>query len=621
MNKSKLGLDFQDQLYYQLNSEELTIKEGEYLEDIMTEIPTNTILSKTLPGLGATTLEIKSKRHSIIIEPNVPVIKGKVQKHKKDNLFGVYEGITTDNVIDYLLKPLSKGQHKKLMTTPESFFKIKNAMNTLGIDWHNDYMLLFDECDKIIKDVNYRSSIILPLDDFFHFKNKAFVSATPILPSDPRFEDKNFEVIKIKPDFEYKKTIQLITTNNVVANFRAIINMCKDRQPIWIPLNSTDTINSIINKFGLIDEAHVFCSQDSVDKLKGINNNIKAYSNLPLDNKGKVKSAKYNFFTSRFFSAVDIELDYKPIVLIISDLHYAEHSMIDPHTEAIQIVGRFRNGVNTIIHLSNINYKMQYKTPEQLISYLDGCHEIYCQLHTLFTSATDEGVKATLKEALERVSYARFLDEKGNRNYFHIDNYFDEERVKGFYRHQSFLVEAYQNSHFFELKYQHISLPLGDDDKLKIHRADNKKARRLIIIEQLDLLSDEKGDYDEPLLKDFRDSLHKEDSLIVEAYEELGKDTALKYITSDKNLNLALIKHRSDLGLDRFAIMSSVYAVFSEHKKYKVNYIKSELRKIYSSFGDDTAYPTKKIEEFFKIENYDARKNGQRAYLLGNKLF
>ena len=48
-------------------------KEGQYLEDVMKEIPTDTILSKTLPGLGANTLEIKSKRNSIIIEPNVPV--------------------------------------------------------------------------------------------------------------------------------------------------------------------------------------------------------------------------------------------------------------------------------------------------------------------------------------------------------------------------------------------------------------------------------------------------------------------------------------------------------------------------------------------------------------------
>ncbi|NDV96737.1 hypothetical protein D0T84_17735 [Dysgonomonas sp. 521] len=391
MMNSKLGIDFQDQMYYELNTEYLEINEGQFLEDVIKEIPTNTILSKTLPGLGATTLEIKSKRHSIIIEPNVPVIKGKERKHKGD-LFGVYEGVTTDNVIDYLLQPLKEGKFKKLMTTPESFFKVIRAMNALQIDYYKDYMLLFDECDKIIKDISYRSTIAFPIEDFFLFENKAFVSATPILPSDPRFQNQNFEVIKIKPLFDYKKKMQLVTTNNVVSVFRKLLEMCQNNnKPLCIFLNSTDTIHSIIDKFGLKEQSQVFCSKDSVDKLKQIDKSINAYSNLELDKKGNTKLFQYNFFTSRFFSAVDIDLDIQPIVVIISDLFYAKHSMIDPETEAIQIIGRFRNGVNSIIHLSNTDRKLTSKTPEQLTSYLDGCHEIYIQLKRLFQSATEEG--------------------------------------------------------------------------------------------------------------------------------------------------------------------------------------------------------------------------------------
>jgi hypothetical protein len=58
----------------------LKISKGQYLKDIMPEIPTNTIIYKTLTGIGATTLEMESARNSIIMEPNVPVIKGKKQK-------------------------------------------------------------------------------------------------------------------------------------------------------------------------------------------------------------------------------------------------------------------------------------------------------------------------------------------------------------------------------------------------------------------------------------------------------------------------------------------------------------------------------------------------------------
>ena len=601
-----------------MNTIELKISQGQFLKDILPMIPTNTILAKTVPGIGATTLEIKSKRHSIIIEPNVPVIKGKESKHK--NLFGVYEGVSTNDIIDYLETPLDENKYRKIMTTPESFSKVMRAMILQEIDCHRDYMLLFDECDKIIKDVNYRNGIILPIEDFFLFENKAFVSATPIIPGDPRFEQQDFQILKIVPDYDYTKKMQLVTTNNVVATFRKIIAMCENQQHVCIFLNSTDTILAIIEKFNLEKCSKVFCSQDSVDKLKDLGY-PNAFANLQFDSNQNVKLAQYTFFTSRFFSAVDIDLATKPTVIIISDLFYAKHSMIDPSTEAIQIIGRFRNGTGGIIHVSNFDRNLSSKTPEQLQSYLDGCHEVYMQLKNLFKTATGEGVQETLKEALERITYARYVDEEGNKNYFAIDNYFDEERVKGLYKHPHNLIQAYLDSKHFVLRQQRQQLPLGDEDRLKISRADNKKERRLTIIEQLDLLNGEEDVYDEPLFKEFRDSLHKEDYLIVEVYEELGGKYAKKFLTSDKKMKLGLIKHRSENGKDRFAILSSVYAVFGEDRKYKSKYLRKELRKIYASYGDTSPYTARKIKDFFNIISDNVKLKGERAYLLGKRLF
>ena len=77
-----------------------------HLSDLLEEIPSNVILYKTLTGIGATYSEIKAQRHSIIIEPNVPVIIGKCNsdKHKNDNLLGVYEQ-AGGNIIRYSLHP------------------------------------------------------------------------------------------------------------------------------------------------------------------------------------------------------------------------------------------------------------------------------------------------------------------------------------------------------------------------------------------------------------------------------------------------------------------------------------------------------------------------------------
>lgn len=98
---------------------DLNINKGEWLSDVIKEIPTNTILNKTMTGCGATTLEINAARHSIIIEPNVPVIVGKKAQHSF--LFAVYEGTSKEDVKAYLA-----GEHdgyRKIITTPEGFDK------------------------------------------------------------------------------------------------------------------------------------------------------------------------------------------------------------------------------------------------------------------------------------------------------------------------------------------------------------------------------------------------------------------------------------------------------------------------------------------------------------------
>ena len=164
-----------------------------YLTDLLDNkmIQTNTILYKKLTGLGATYSEIKAPRHSIIIEPNRPVIIGKCKdpEHKNDNLFGVHHGVYTDDVIDYIEE--SKDKYLKILTTPESFHKVEEALIATDIEIRVHCFLLFDECHKIVKDADFRHTVTLPMDLFFECKNKALVSATPVEFSDPRSHPDN----------------------------------------------------------------------------------------------------------------------------------------------------------------------------------------------------------------------------------------------------------------------------------------------------------------------------------------------------------------------------------------------------------------------------------------------
>src|SRR5690606_24147065 len=220
-------------------------------------VPSNCIFCKNLTGIGATHIELNiAQRHSIVIEPNVPVIDGKSRSNK--NILGVREGISEIDVIKYLRNDV---KWKKIVTTPESFNKVINALENLNIDFKNDYFLLIDECDRMITDIDFRKSMILPLDYFFDFKQKAFVSATALIPSDPRFKD--FDLINVVPTYDISKNIDLITTNHTIHSLVKVLNSSK-ADKIFIFLNSLIGIADIIKNLKIDNISSVFTSKDSV---------------------------------------------------------------------------------------------------------------------------------------------------------------------------------------------------------------------------------------------------------------------------------------------------------------------------------------------------------------------
>ena len=282
-----------------MQTEYINITQGQHLKDVLPEIPSNIILNKTITGCGATTLEITSERHSIIIEPNVPVILGK--KGKYSDICCVHEGVSIDDVKSYL-RTRQTGQYAKIITTPEGFKKkVLVAINGADGFTRNSFFLLFDECEKLVQDVDFRDNICIPIDDFFEFENKAMVSATPITPSDPRFEEQGFSIYKINPQYDYKHKIRLCVTDRPRFALERMIRtklFNGKEYKLCIFLNHIGTIKSVIKKLDISEQSKVFCSNNSFDKLKGI-----------VDYDDKISELKdFNFFTSRFFSAVDIEL-------------------------------------------------------------------------------------------------------------------------------------------------------------------------------------------------------------------------------------------------------------------------------------------------------------------------
>lgn len=49
------------------------------------------------------------------------------------------------------------------------------------------------------------------------------VSATPIVPSDPRFAEQGFEMLRIVPTYDYRQPLTVCITNNTVRVLRILL--------------------------------------------------------------------------------------------------------------------------------------------------------------------------------------------------------------------------------------------------------------------------------------------------------------------------------------------------------------------------------------------------------------
>ena len=575
----------------------------------MDEIKPNTILYKTVCGIGATTLELETERNSIIIEPNVPVIKGKEQKYP--SMLGVYEGVSTPDIEDYI-----KGgeEYKKIMTTPESFPKIKRAMVNAETSMYQTYFLLYDECDRLISDVNYRSTVTLPTKDFFKFRGKAMVSATPILPSDPRFADSGFEMDRIVPTYDYRQDIEVIQTNNVKTVFRTTLKGLDDADKVCVFYNSTAGIENIITCIGIQEDSYVYCSTESMDKLKS--HDFENVSDTLTVTGGYAQLSKYNFFTSRFYSAVDMELEYKPVVIMLTELFSAPHTMIDPETEAIQIAGRFRNGYKRLVHITNYDKNLEYRTKEEMEKYLDSQYEAYMSIHGHYMETGEEGATDLYRQALKTVDYSRFMTQEYLRDFFMLDNAFREELVKSHYQKRYDIKRAYDSTGVFRVSYRYVKAGVSDRDMNQLNRPISREAINRLVFKYIRQLVKGKSGYDRELLKEIGDSY----SLMTEAYDLLGEKKILETGFKDADLKAA-VEAKKTSNLERSAgVVAAVHNTFKEGQWYSIADINTKLQEIYRTFN----IPYNKRGISGNIYIYYVAKQSEhkkkRGYLLKSKI-
>lgn len=596
----------------------LNIESGQYLSDIIDSIPSNSIINKTITNIGATTLELTSPRHSIIVEPNVPVIKGKRIKYK--NVLGVLEGIYTPDIKAYLYN--DDIEFKKILTTPESFSKVKQAILESDYELYDDFFLLFDECDRITIDIDFRESISLPLEDFFKFREKAFISATVRDITDVRFHN-SFEVLEIVPNFDYSNQLDIIETNNPKTAFKTLMDNLdseQDNTPICIFFNSIDGIVSLISELGISDYSTVFCSENGEDKIR--KNRLTVSTDI-----APSKMKRYNFFTSRFYSAVDIYLEYKPHVVYLTDLNIALHSLLDPYSDMVQIAGRFRNGFDSLTHITNFKSDIPYLTPSEANIFLETNKQVYWTIETLRDTSTTEIAKDVITELLTKIYYSRFYydgNDGKHFNYFLYDNFLLTEIKKGYYLSIENLKEIFNSEKikkYFKSTFKHLDF---EHDSVYTNNLDFKYSFHEVVKKVADILEDISNEYPNSWLafdnrQDIYQEVKKRHPFIVDAYEILGYERLVQYGYSKTLISKELQKFNKELGVENIGFRKELNMHFEVGKYYPQKDLLDVFHNLTSQYGLTFKREIADLERFFELGTLKSKPYPKSRLLIGKK--
>jgi hypothetical protein len=277
---------------------------------------------------------------------------------------------------------------------------------------------------------------------------------------------------------------------------------------------------------------------------------------------------------------------------MLTDLRTANWTMIDPFTEAIQIQGRFRKKgndditYNSLTHISTVNPDIKVRSNEEIHNRVERFIANYNLLKKEHDAELDEFKKKAILEDIYGLKYQDLIDERGKINPFSVDNLYNEERVRSYYKSAEALHQAYLDTGFFNVTLHDVTECVGTDD---LERLNNTKLqieqRKLILqlivrIEQYFMTG--KIPYEEKVqhLNYFRQQA--ESNYILTAYEKFGKDAI---VTAEYKKSLIDRKVRE----------------FDKAQANKLRFSQNVLRDVQREFELGVYIPKKDIQQRLQI--------------------
>ena len=311
-----------------------------WLEKIFDRMPYG-LIKKNRTGIGATTLELKADRNSIIVVPTKALASSKKLSGRKADKTGRYYHYVGGETPKVRKQPsidafLANGsiKPKKFIVVADSLPKL---IRKIGVRKCKDYFLMVDEVDSYQYDSNYRPNLENVMDCYFSFfppeQRCLVLSATVGQFSDPRINDE--PVINIRFSTPSPRKIHLNSTNNVVETTARKIESLSMEFPedkILVAYNSIQYgILPVIRLLGeeLQQECAVMCSVNSRNHVD------RYYAEL----EDELLPNRITFMTCTYFVGVDIKERFH--LISVADVHHP-HTLLS-EDKLQQIAGRCRH--------------------------------------------------------------------------------------------------------------------------------------------------------------------------------------------------------------------------------------------------------------------------------------
>ena len=225
----------------------------------------------------------------------------------------------------------------------------------------------------------------------------------------------------------------------------------------------------------------------------------------------------------------------------------------------------------------------------------------YEDLQDRYNEATGITRKKAILDDISRLGLAEFASQLDDGlleiDYFAIDNYYNNERVKRYYLSGDALKESYEQTGHFTVSYRNVFYAVSDSVRMELKQLPTFAERCKLMLDRLNKLQDDPDrNFYTGILKQEKDG-----ELIVEAYEKLGVEVFANKKYQRADIKKELDKYNTELLRFSPMVLQEIREAFPLNVPIPQEDIKNQLQDIYKRYGIDYKVKKNTVEDYYDV--------------------